>query len=156
MAGLSGNWLKEGAADAGAVGLGETVVMPDYPGCAGWAGACLQHRPSQKAPSRASSGLAVPPAATFSTWVWTMVVLTLLWPSSACTVRMSVPACSKWVANEWRRVCTETGVTMPAVDTAFFKARCCRSSNKWWRRSTPLRGSTENVGEGNNQNQAHE
>jgi hypothetical protein len=32
MAGLSGNWLKEGAADAGAVGFGVAVVMRDYPG----------------------------------------------------------------------------------------------------------------------------
>ena len=31
-----------------------------------------------------------------------MVVLTSLWPSSSCTVRMSVPDCSRCVANEWR------------------------------------------------------
>jgi len=43
-----------------------------------------------------------------------MVVLTSLWPSSSCTVRMSVPACSKCVAKKWRRVCTDTGLTIPA------------------------------------------
>ena len=31
-----------------------------------------------------------------------MVVDTSECPSSSCTVRMSVPACSRWVANEWR------------------------------------------------------
>jgi hypothetical protein len=33
-----------------------------------------------------------------------MVVLTSEWPSSSCTVRMSVPACSRWVAKEWQGV----------------------------------------------------
>lgn len=37
----------------------------------------------------ASSGLAVPPAATLSTWVSIMVVETSEWPSNSCTVRMS-------------------------------------------------------------------
>ena len=32
-----------------------------------------------------------------------MVVLTSEWPRNSCTVRMSVPACRRWVANEWRR-----------------------------------------------------
>lgn len=39
----------------------------------------------------ASRGLLVPPAATFSTWVYIMVMLTSLWPSNSCTVRISVP-----------------------------------------------------------------
>ena len=33
-----------------------------------------------------------------------MVVLTSLWPSGSCTMRMSVPDCRKCVANLWRRV----------------------------------------------------
>jgi hypothetical protein len=35
MAGLSGNWLKEGAAGAGVEGFGGVEVMRDYPGL-GW------------------------------------------------------------------------------------------------------------------------
>lgn len=38
---------------------------------------------------------------------------------------------------------------MPARGTAFFSARCTRSSYKWWRRSTQLLGSIEKVGDGN-------
>ena len=43
---------------------------------------------------------------------------------------MSVPACSKCVANEWRKVCTDTGLQMPASVTAFLSERCKRSSNR--------------------------
>ena len=82
-----------------------------------------------------------------------MVVLTSEWPSNSCTVRMSVPDCNKCVAKLWRKVCTDTGLTIPASGTASFKARCSLSSNKWCRRSMPLRGSTDKVGEGNNQHQ---
>ena len=41
---------------------------------------------------------------------------------------------------------------MPVSGTARLIARCTRSSYKWCRRSTPLRGSIDSVGEGNNQN----
>ena len=34
-----------------------------------------------------------------------MVVATSLWPSSSCTMRMSVPASSRCVAKECRSVC---------------------------------------------------
>ena len=42
-----------------------------------------------------------------------MVVLTSRCPSSSCTVRMSCPSSSRWVANEWRKVwqvaCLDSG-----------------------------------------------
>ncbi len=53
-------------------------------------------------------------------------------------------------------MCTETGLQMPVCETARLIARCKRSSNKWCRRSTPLRGSMDSVGEGNTQNHPHD
>lgn len=41
----------------------------------------------------------------------------------ACTVGMSVPDCNKCVAKLWRKVCTETGLKMPACATAFSSRR---------------------------------
>ena len=43
-----------------------------------------------------------------------MVVRTSLWPRSSCTVRMSWPASSRWVAKLWRRVWQVAGLTIPA------------------------------------------
>lgn len=43
----------------------------------------------------------------------------------------------------------------PASATAFLMARWSRSSNKWWRRSTPVAGSTDRVGDGKTQNHPH-
>lgn len=56
------------------------------------------------------------------------MVLTSLWPSSSCTVLMSVPACSRCVAKEWRSVCAETCRSRPAAVTARLIPRCKRSS----------------------------
>ena len=35
------------------------------------------------------------------------------WPSMACTERRSAPRSSRWLANEWRRVCGETAAPDP-------------------------------------------
>ena len=83
-----------------------------------------------------------------------MVVLTSAWPSSDCTVRMSVPACSRWVANEWRSVCTVAGLAMPTASTAALRSRCRRFSWMWWRCSASLRGSLLMASAGKTQNQA--
>ena len=50
----------------------------------------------------ASAGLRTPRPPRFSTCVYCIVVCTSAWPSSSCTVRMSVPASRRWVANECR------------------------------------------------------
>ena len=88
-------------------------------------------QPGGKCKAKEFNGLEVPPAATFRTWVWIIVVDTSECPSNSCTVLMSVPVCSKWVAKEWRRVCTDTCLAMPACATAFFSCRVGLSSNKW-------------------------
>ena len=49
--------------------------------------------------SKASNGLAVPPAATVNTCVQIIVVDTFEFPSSLSTVRIPVHACSKCVAK---------------------------------------------------------
>ena len=54
--------------------------------------------------NRLASGLRTPNPPRFSTWVYTIVVLTSRCPSSSCTVRMSCPPSSRCVANECRRV----------------------------------------------------
>ena len=52
-----------------------------------------------------SSGLLVPVAPRFNTWVSIIVMLTHIFvPNNSCTVRMSEPLSNKCVANEWRNV----------------------------------------------------
>lgn len=43
----------------------------------------------------------------------------LLWPSSSWMVKISVPASTRWVAKQWRRVCTETGLSIAAFFLLF-------------------------------------
>lgn len=50
-----------------------------------------------------------------------------------------------WVAKEWRNVCADTCLAIAACSTASFSLRSNLSSKRWWRRSIPLRGSTESV-----------
>ncbi len=69
---------------------------------------------------------------------------------------MSVPDCSICAANEWREVCTETCLAMEACATASFNFRPNLSSNKWCRRSAPVRGSMDSVFDGETQCQAHD
>lgn len=56
----------------------------------------LQSRHSASGKAKASNGLEVAAAATFRTWVQIIVVLTSECPSNSCTVRMSVPYCSRY------------------------------------------------------------
>ncbi len=51
-----------------------------------------------------SRGLRTPNPPRFSTCVYSMVVFTSRCPSNSCTVRMSAPDSSRWVAKECRNV----------------------------------------------------
>src|SRR5690606_42026800 len=57
--------------------------------------------------------------------------------------RRSSDLSSRWVAKEWRSVCAETGLSMPAARRALRIARETTASSRWWRRTTPSRGSLE-------------
>src|SRR5713226_10361176 len=54
---------------------------------------------------------------------YTVVCLRSEWPSSTWIVRRSVPASSKWVAKQWRKMWGDTRLSMPA----FFLASCTAS-----------------------------
>lgn len=56
------------------------------------------------APNIRSTGLRTAPGPRFRTCVQIIAVLTSRCPSNSCTVRMSYPSSSRWVANEWRKV----------------------------------------------------
>jgi len=57
---------------------------------------------------------------------------------------MSEPLSNKCVANEWALVFLIT----PLARTALVIARLTAASWAWWRRFTPLRGSTDNFPDG--------
>jgi hypothetical protein len=67
----------------------------------------------------------------------------VLVPQPFRDVRMSYPAWSRWVARECRKVCGVTRFGMPASRVACWTARCRPEGFIWWRRTLPLRGSTE-------------
>ena len=76
------------------------------------------------------------------------MVLKSSWPNNSCTVRMSEPLSNKCVANEWRNVWALAFLFTLLARTALVIARLTAASWAWWRRLTPLRGSTENWLEG--------
>src|SRR5664279_3083194 len=72
-----------------------------------------------------------------------MVVRTSACPSSSWTVRMSYPACSRWVVNEWRSTCGEQGLSIPEPRAAAYTARCTDCSCRWYRKISPDLGSVD-------------
>src|SRR5437773_1434572 len=60
-------------------------------------------RSAERVVSSRSAELMTPQLPRWRTWVYSMVVLTSLRPRHSCTVQMSYPAASQWVANACRR-----------------------------------------------------
>ena len=67
---------------------------------------------------RRSTGLRTPSGPRLRTCVYTIVVLRSACPNNSCTVRMSYPSSSRWVANECRNVCGPTRLVIPACRAA--------------------------------------
>lgn len=64
--------------------------------------------------------------------------------------RSDVGACLQQMgADECSNVWTDTCLAMPACSTAFFICRLSLSPKRWWRRSTPVCGSTASLADGN-------
>ena len=82
-------------------------------------------------------------------WVYICVVLRSAWPNWSCTVRMSAPDWSMWVAKEWRKVWGVTCFSIHALLAAKVTFRCTCFSLIWWRLSFWLSGSILNFAEGN-------
>ena len=57
-------------------------------------------------------------------WVERAVVVGELWPRYCWMRRRFTPASRRWVAHEWRNVCTEACLWMPLAFSAARKASC--------------------------------
>ena len=53
-------------------------------------------------------------------WVYISVVNTLSCPNISWTALRSAPPSIRWVANEWRNVCGEISLWIPAAIACFF------------------------------------
>ena len=66
-----------------------------------------------------SSGLTTFLLDTAKIWLYTSVVVELLWPRSTWIIRKLVPCCNKWVAKLCLRVCTVAQGFIPLFSTDF-------------------------------------
>ena len=72
-----------------------------------------------------------------------MVVLTSACPSNSCTVRISHPSSSRWVAKEWRTLCGAAGFVISALSLASLNAFWRTDTWRWCRRFSPVARSTK-------------